>query len=151
MAHEFFKTSMYRYAPETFSASFCYAKDKKHAKTAAFFPVSLPERGKKSFEDLKRIVRKQANEKTWYTYGFTDENNPSKFYCIPHYRFTNYTPLLNRFLTYKQIKEQFTAQEWKTETSATATLNGKFAVDSVTRHYERINPRGLVLVRLRIA
>lgn len=151
MAHEFFKVSVYRYAPETFSASYCYAKDAKQAKEAKFVPVPLDYRGQRSFDDLKRIVRKQAKKKTYYTYGFLDADDAKRFYCVTQYLFTRETSLENRLITFRQIKAQFDMRNWEIEASRTATLGQNFSVESVERNVRKVNQNKFCIVKVSVA
>lgn len=128
----------YRYAPETFWATY-FGKPIDISKADSMVAYNASCGRKKEVEDeLKKIIRKNNNKPNMCTIGFCSADNP-KHYFFSHQLAVRDDNLADKLMVMKLLKSQLMKDGCRVETSSTAQLNGAFEVENVEKNYETVN------------
>ena len=155
----------YRYAPETFQASYYGRRaDGKYG----FVPLArrydelirgnlgymLITRGKKAVEDeLKRTLRKKRREDHGKTAGYTIAyeyaENRRRYAFIREVYFEPGASLAERLWVYKEVKRYFAdVMNWKIKSYTRAEFGKDFQIENVKEVMEKLNPEKPFILRL---
>lgn len=144
---ELFKIGLrYKYAPETFYISLLqsdgsYKKldiDISEYMWGYWFAIGQKER---VTAEIKQFLRKRIKmRKRLVTFGYFFKDSKKEYvYCSERRACVSEYDIANKLLLYKAYKQQWLEADCKYYIGFTAKLNGKYAVEDVSREYREVD------------
>ena len=147
----------YKYAPETFYISLLQTDGsykRLDVDTSGYmwgYWLSIGEK-EKAIAEVKHFLRNRNKmQKRLVTYGFFIKDSLTEYvYCNSPWSFAHEYNIAEKVALYKEYKKQLLESGCKHHTGTTATLNGKYEVESKEENYDEVDLTRPVKVYVKI-